>query len=383
MKRENSRSAQVLKELVADIRSGRYKPQSPFPSETGLARRFKVSRSMMSVVLGEMEQRGWVVRRQGQGTMVSDKALAHKIGVIIPGIAVSDFFQPILGEIERLAHANGYEMNFAEVYSSDHKGRVQQVRDLAARYVRQHFAGVIYEPLVGEGADEMNTHILSLFSRRKIPVVLLDSDIVRFPARSGYDVVGTNDVKAGALIAEHLYSRGARKIYFHLPADGPITYENRILGAQAWLLAHDPKVKCLVYRPSSAGGGGYHRHLKRYGRPDAFVCMNDAIAAEFRLELEKSHVRVPQDVLLTGFADLPIAKLTSPALTTIHQDRLAIARTAFNRLLLRIENDETPANEIFLPAPLVVRESTMRSAVSDKPTRNKSRPSRKARRKQR
>ncbi len=37
MKKENSRSAQVLKELIADIRNGHYKPHSLFPSETGLA----------------------------------------------------------------------------------------------------------------------------------------------------------------------------------------------------------------------------------------------------------------------------------------------------------------------------------------------------------
>ncbi len=110
--------------------------------------------------------------------------------------------------------------------------------------------------------------------------------------------------------------------------------------------------------------------------------MNDAIAGEFRIELEKAHLRVPQDVLLTGFADLQIAKLMSPPLTTIHQDRLAIARTAFNRLLVRIENAALPASEIFLPAPLVVRDSTTRPTISRKSTKKASRPRRKARRKQ-
>lgn len=257
MKKENSRSAQVLKELIAAIRDGHYKPQSVFPSETALARRFKVSRSMMSVVLSELEHGGWVSRQQGRGTIVSDQVSARKIGVIIPGIAVSDFFQPILGEIERLARDHGYDMSFAEVYPDNHLGRVKQVRELAARYVRERLAGVIYEPLVGADAYEMNNHILSVFTRRKIPVVLLDSDIVPFPARSAFDVVGTNDIKAGALIAEHLYSRGARKILFHLPPAGPITYENRILGAKAWLYAHDLKVQCAVYRPTSLGGGVY------------------------------------------------------------------------------------------------------------------------------
>lgn len=364
MKDENSRSAQVFRALVADIRGGRYKAKCPFPSETALARRFKVSRSMMSLVLGELEREGWVVRRQGCPTVVSDMVLSRRIGVIIPGIAVTEFFQPILCEIERLARTHGYEMSFAEVYSASHDDRVRQVRDLAAAFVRQRLAGVIYEPLVGEGAHEMNAHILSVLARREIPVVLLDSDIVPFPSRSGYDVVGTNDVKAGAVLAEHLRSRGARKVHFHLPSDGPVTYLNRIFGAKAWLLERDPKARCAVYRPSDAPGGALSRHLRRHGRPDAFVCMNDAIAAAFRLELEAARLRVPQDVMLTGFADLSVATLTSPALTTVRQDRLALARAAFGRLLARIADPRLPASEVFLPAPLVVRASTQRPKSS-------------------
>lgn len=365
MKRANSRSREILKALDADIRDGRYLAGRPFPSETALARRFDVSRSLMTGVLNELEQSGLVVRRQGRGTFVAARVCARKIGLVIPGIAVSDFFQPILGELSRLARTNDYEINFGEVYSSSHDRRVRQVRELAAEFIRQRIAGVLYEPLVGERAEEVNMRILRVLGRKGIPVVLLDSDIVPFPARSAYDVVGTNDVKAGAQIAAHLLScRGVRSVHFHLPPDGPITYDNRIFGATALIRVKAPNAALAVLRSAADDVAALRRHLKAHGRPDAFVCMNDAVAAAFKGTLEAVGLRVPQDVLLTGFADLSVAALMTPPLTTIRQDRLAIARLAFRRLLLRIAEPDLPPCDFFLPAPLVVRRSTSRTASS-------------------
>lgn len=302
---------------------------------------------------------GLIVRRQGKGTFLAKRAASRKIGLIIPGVAVSDFFQPILCEIGRQARAHAYELNFGEIdYSPSHDERVRQVRELAAEFVRQHVAGVIYEPLVGEGAEALNSHILRVFDRKGIPVVLLDSDIVPFPARSAYDVIGTNDVRAGALIAEHLLAQGARAIHFHLPPNGPVTFDNRIFGAKAWLLAHSPKTEFAVLRSTSGDGAALKRHLKAHGRPDAFVCMNDATAAAFRRTLEAAGLEVPRDVLLTGFADLSIASLTTPPLTTVRQDRAEIARATFRRLLARIAEPTLPPCTLFQPSPLIVRGST-------------------------
>ena len=66
--------------------------------------------------------------------------------------------------------------------------------------------------------------------------------------------------------------------------------------------------------------------------------------------------------MLTGFADLPIASLTTPQLTTIRQSRDKMGGAAFKRLLERIENPELPANEILFPAQLVVRDSTKKKS---------------------
>ena len=100
------------------------------------------------------------------------------------------------------------------------------------------------------------------------------------------------------------------------------------------------------------------RHIRRYGKPDAFVCSNDARAAEFKQTLEKAGLSVPQDIRLAAFDDVQIAGLLTPPLTTIHQPCVQIAQTAVEVLMRRIRKPESAALTLLLDAPLVVREST-------------------------
>ena len=361
IKRLDSKSSQCYKTLESEILSGRYAKRRAFPSETALSRRFGVSRSLMTKVVGELEREGLVSRRQGAGTFVTKRAASRRIGLIVPGVAVTDFFKPVVSEINNLARNAGYDLRFREVWSEVREERIKQVREFAAEFIKGNFAGVIYEPLAGPIGDEINPHILSLFDKKKIPVVLLDCDIVPFPDRSHYDVVGVNDLEAGARIAKHLLDIGAKNIHFLICALCPTTFSNRLAGAESQLKLAGvkmPKGGNVLYAEADD-----LKALKRYirkqaRRPDAFICSNDAIAAVFKQTLEKAGLRVPEDVMLTGFADLQIASLMTPPLTTIRQNREQMARAAFRRLMARIDDPSLPPYDIFLPAQLIVRDST-------------------------
>ena len=361
MKRIESKSSRLYTQLKGEILSGRYAESRVFPSEVALARRFGVSRSMLTNVVRELEREGLVSRHQGRGTFVKKRIVSRKIGLIVPGVAVTDFFKPVVSEINRLARDAGYELRFGEVWSVVREERIAQVRELAAEFIKGNFAGVIYEPLAGPVGDEINPHILELFDKKKIPVVLLDCDIVPFPERSRYDVVGVNDIEAGARIAKHLLSAGAKRIHFLICELCPMTFLNRLAGAESQL-------KLAGVKMPKGGNGLYaeaddlktfKRHLKKQARrPDAFICSNDAIAAVFKQTLEKAGLRVPEDVMLTGFADLSVASLMTPPLTTVRQNREQMAETAFRRLMERIACPSLPPCDLFLPAQLVVRGST-------------------------
>ena len=360
----------LVESLKKNILSGKYGKGNPFPSVRALIRRQGLSNTTVLHAMDELVRQGLISRKQGRGTFVTGTTSSRKIGLIVPGVACTDFFQPIVSEINQLARKEDYTLLFAEVFSLDHEKRIHQVRELAAEFVKKRVAGVIYEPLAEPGGKDANEHILRVFKRANIPVVLIDCDIVPFPRRSDYDVVGVNDVEAGAKIAEHLLSVGAKKIHFLICNLCPTTYNNRLYGAEAALIKAGRFKRGSVLYAEANDLAALKRHIKKHGKPDAFVCSNDAIAAEFKQTLEKADLSVPKDILLTGFADMPVASLMTPSLTTIHQERDQLGGAAFRRLQDRIVNPMLPANEILFPAPLVVRESTCRKRAVARKKRN-------------
>ena len=352
----------IADELGEEIRAGRYAVRNSFPSLTQIMRRFGVSRPTAMRSVAELKRSGLLNTSPRSSMYVSKTATSRKIGLIVPGIAVTDFFKPIVSEINRLAHEANYELRFGEVWSEIREERTTQVRALAEEFCDGNFAGVIYEPMAGPLGDEINPVVLGMFERKKIPVVLLDCDIVPFPQRSEYDVVGVNDLEAGARIANHLLDVGAKNIHFLICKLCPITFTNRLAGAEAALNiagAKAPKGGNVLYAEAD-DLNALKRYLKRQKScPDAFICSNDAIAAVFRQTLEAAGLDVPQDVMLTGFADLQIASLMSPKLTTVHQNREMMAHMAFKRLMDRINDPSLPPCDFFLPSNLVIRESTV------------------------
>ena len=105
-------SSQLFRKLKDEILAGKYAKSRVFPSEIALSRRFGTSRSLMTNVVAELEREGLVSRMQGSGTFVSKRAASRKIGLIVPGVAVTDFFKPVVSEINRLARDAGYELRF-------------------------------------------------------------------------------------------------------------------------------------------------------------------------------------------------------------------------------------------------------------------------------
>ena len=360
MARKETKCQMALDTLRTEILSGKFASPNAFPSVTGVGRRFGISRLTAVKVFDKLKGEGLILSRPGSGTYVTKAGASRKIGLIVPGVASSEFFPPIVSEINRLARESGRTLLFGEVYSEDGNERLRQVRELAAEFIRAHVAGVIYQPIEGmPDARAANERILAAFRRANVPVVLIDSDVAPLPARSDFDVVGINDVEAGMNLAEHLLSVGARTIHFLLPPNGAAADANRYLGLLSALNARagwkQRRKPLLVADPDDIAA--LRRHL-RGGRPDAFICSNDRNAAVFCQTLEQVGISVPRDMLLAGFGDLQIARLMTPRLTTVSQSVCKLAQITFERLTERIANPAMLPLGIMLPAPLVVRAST-------------------------
>lgn len=102
------------------------------------------------------------------------------------------------------------------------------------------------------------------------------------------------------------------------------------------------------------------QRLQLHIKPDAIICINDALAAISIRELRKFGYQVPQDVIVTGFDNAEISTLVEPNLTTINQNPFQIGSQALNMLINMMENPDASAQHINLKGELIVRESTLR-----------------------
>ena len=380
---------QIFEALREEILSGKYDARRRLPSEAQLVRRFGISRPTVSRALRDLKTAGFLDRRPGSGTYLSQTARpsAGYFGMIIPGHGTTEIFTPICAEIARSSQQAGYTLLWGDSSANDLETRANQALELCAQYVRQDVAGVFLEPLeLIPGREAINQEIMRTLSANRIPVILIDRDIVSFPDRSAYDLVGIDNLAAGYRLAAHLIKNGARCItFFSRPGSAP-TVLQRIAGVHdahlnagiPWtsgqIACGSPDDEAFVRSVVGQASPPVHASVrqesrvsshakKRTGedacptRPDAFICANDATAARLLVTLGSLGKRVPHDIRLASFDDVQYASLLSPPLTTIHQPCSQMGAVAVQTLLQRIREPGTPPREILLDAPLVVRQS--------------------------
>ena len=103
---------------------------------------------------------------------------------------------------------------------------------------------------------------------------------------------------------------------------------------------------------------GAKKLLDLMPRPTAIIAINDLLAISTMRAAADLGMRVPDDLSVIGYDDIPIAKYLVPRLTTVTKDAYTAGKTAFEMLMARILNPDLPRQLTHLPAKLIVREST-------------------------
>jgi LacI family transcriptional regulator, galactose operon repressor len=91
--------------------------------------------------------------------------------------------------------------------------------------------------------------------------------------------------------------------------------------------------------------------------PDAIACANDQTALGVMYALHRAGYRVPDDVAVVGFDDIPVARHLSPALTTVRQPSRQLGATAIEALIALVEGERAPGADMVLPTELEIRGS--------------------------
>lgn len=253
------------------------------------------------------------------------------------------FYMDMLKHIEREAIVAGYDLILPSQTSTvSAKG---YIRSLQMRRV----AGVIMVALLST-----DTRIRGLLDS-KIPSVFIDC-----PAQGDHATYVMSDHISGCYQAtKYLLDLGHRRIAFLIGP--PDELSGRLLGCRQALAHMGVKMDPGLLRPSEFNvQDAYETMLTLLQeRRDftAVVAGNDMMAIGILRALHKHGLAVPQDISVIGFDDVQLSQFAEPPLTTVRQDRIALAQGAVHSLIALIEGKDD-VKPLILPTELVVREST-------------------------
>ena len=359
-----SKHSEISRYLETEIAAGKYRDGARLPSEVQLVKQFSVSRPTVARALRDLEAKSLIDRRAGSGTYVRSNnertASTRILGLLVPGLANTEIFQIICGEIASLARVSDYGLLWGGSTNphKDTDASLKHAKEICEHFIDRKISGVFFAPAeLQPGQGESNRKLAESLREVGIPVVLIDRDMLDYPRRSDFDLVGLDNMGSGYLVGEHLIKLGCKRIYFVArPLSAP-TVDARIAGVREALFRHQIEPLPNWVQNGAPDDLKFVRSLASGHQADAIVCANDFTAATLLRSLESIGLKVPRDIRVVGFDDVKYATLVSPPLTTIHQPCRDIAVIAFNTMIERLAEPSLPARSIYLAPNLVVRES--------------------------
>lgn len=262
------------------------------------------------------------------------------------GSLINPFFLSMLGSILRTCAARGYDLltSFQQLSANWH-----------VDYEDSRKAdGII---LLGYGDYE-------IYRERLDSLVAQGTHFVRWgsvdPDGRG-TTIGCDNLRGGTDAGAHLIARGRRRIAFLGDASGHYPeFQERYRGLTAAMrdagLTPDIRLQVDALSDERSGQEACQRLLERGIPFDAIFAASDLIAIGAMRALAEAGLRVPEDVAIVGFDDIPAASLSTPPLTTIAQDYREAGERLVDALIRQIARQ--PTDTALLAPRLVVRASS-------------------------
>lgn len=269
------------------------------------------------------------------------------IGVVIPEVN-HHFFASVLDGIEQAANEAGYSILICQSRENMDK-EIQNVQTL----LHSRVAGM----LIGVSKETMHLHHLQEVLNSHIPTVLFDRPC---PSLSCDQVV--SDDYAGAYGAvEHLIQTGCKRILYFSSSMNLEVAHRRYQGWRDALQKHSlwhSTEDIIIADTRELAMEELPKLMNTHQRPDAIFCVNDHCASGVLYAAQTLGLKVPEDLSICGFSDAPLARITTPMLTTVEQHGTEIGTHAMQALLRKLNGDtHTPHTEI-VRTNLVVRGTT-------------------------
>lgn len=271
------------------------------------------------------------------------------IAVALPDLATA-YSADLVHRLVAAAHKRGLAVQIEETATEP-----ERERELLSRARAHLIDGLILNPI------RLEDSILRYADQ--LPPLVVIGEVEQNRA----DHVRIDSRAAAADATRHMLARGASRIAVVGADDDPTiataTSRLRLEGVHDALreagIARNTDLEINRLPWSMSGGAEATRVLLERGVAfDGIVACTDSLALGVLHTLHARGIRVPDDVILTGFDDVEFSAFTAPALTTIAFDRGDLAEAAFGLLETRMDDRAAPPRSLTLPHQLLVREST-------------------------
>lgn len=298
-----------------------------------------VSAATAERVQQAMSRSGYVPSRAAQ---MLRSGLSRTIGLLVPDVRNS-FFADLARGVEDRALDMGYNVVL---------GNTGFDRDRERRYLdlvrSRSIDGLVY----AAGAPPARRFLRSI--EQEIPIVLADEEVPGF--RSA--LILSDHHEGGRIVGAHLWEHGHTRVLVVTGPAGLLSSTRRLAGFQEGFVGVGNEVDIGDFHEQSGYAAVLRHAIGRRFPFSAIFALNDLMAAGAIQALSSLGLRVPDDVSVVGYDDIPLARQLTPALTTIAQPAYEIGQAAAGQLLRGvIEGRPIHPSTHVLDVSLIVRDS--------------------------
>ncbi len=310
-----------------------------------------------NVVAAVSERVHAVARRLNYSPNAAARSLSsrrtHALGVVLPDL-YGEFFSELVRGIDQAARLKGLHL----LVSSYHGHPEEQ--GAALRTMRGRVDGIlVMSPFVSSPtvlADDLSL----------LPVVLINSQTVA----DGFAAIGVDNYGGAVAMVDHLVDAGHRHIAFIAGPTDNFDARERLRGYRDALTRRVPDASEWVLPGDFDEASGYRagQQMMAHRLPDAVFAANDMMALGCLFAFAQAGIRVPDQIAIAGFDDIPLARYVHPTLTTMRVNIADVGSRAVAMLLERIAGKSTDSSPCLrLAADLIVRESSLARARQHAP----------------
>jgi LacI family transcriptional regulator len=307
-----------------------------------------ISEAVRKRVLGAAEEVGYIPNGIARSLK---KRKTNIIGVIVPDV-MNSYYNEMIKYTEKLTRERGY---FIFICYTMHDPQIEDW--YAISLIQQKVAGVV----VCYGLT--NRDFYRKLQKHNVQFVAIDDTVNEVESDSPSILV--NNIKGSFLAVQHFYSLGIKEIaycseplYCHALDD---RYEGFLSAMKEFGLKVNQDMLYIADKDNEYDkiNLGYiaAKEILTKSKPRGIYASNDQIAFGIIKRLHEMRIKIPQEIAVIGYDNIPFSSVISPSLTTINQPIRTMSIQGVSTLLKLIQKEKDVKTRIVLEPSIVVRES--------------------------